>query len=59
MPALRAFLLLALSLLVAAPAAAQSLDKVTVAGWSQPITRRRAAAMPRAHAPGLCTTRAS
>jgi hypothetical protein len=29
------------------------------AGWSQPITRRRAAATPRAHAPGLWTTRAS
>ena len=38
MSALRAFLMLALSCLVAAPATAQSLDKVTVAGWSQPIS---------------------
>jgi len=38
MSALRALLLLALSWLTAAPVAAQPLDKVTVAGWSQPIS---------------------
>jgi len=38
MSALRAFFLLALFCLAAAPATAQTLDKVTVAGWSQPIS---------------------
>ncbi|QEL25017.1 ABC transporter substrate-binding protein [Bosea sp. F3-2] len=41
MPALRTLpgiLLLALSWLAAAPGSAQTLDKVTVAGWSQPIS---------------------
>lgn len=38
MPIRRAFLALALSCLIAAPAMAQQLDKVTVAGWSQPIS---------------------
>lgn len=38
MSALRAFLMFALSCLVAAPATAQTQDKVAVAGWSQPIS---------------------
>lgn len=38
MSKLRALLLLALSWLAASHAAAQPLDKVTVAGWSQPIS---------------------
>ncbi|RYE28516.1 MAG: nitrate ABC transporter substrate-binding protein [Hyphomicrobiales bacterium] len=38
MSVLRAALLLALTCLTAAPAAAQPLDKLTVAGWSQPIS---------------------